>query len=89
MTKLIDAVELDPGNAVALLCGPEVMMRFSARELEGRGLSLARVYLSLERNMECGIGLCGHCQIGPHFACKDGPVYRYDAMARFMQLREI
>lgn len=89
VTKLLDAVELDPDNAIAMLCGPEVMMRFSARELEGRGVGLDRVYLSLERNMECGIGLCGHCQIGPHFACKDGPVYRYETMARFMRMREV
>ena len=88
VTKLIDEIDFDPHNAVAMLCGPEVMMRFSARELEDRGMALAQVYLSLERNMNCGIGLCGHCQIGPHFACKDGPVYSYETMARFMQLRE-
>ncbi len=88
VTRFIDTLEIDPENSVAMLCGPEVMMRFSARELEQRGLGLERMYLSLERNMKCGVGLCGHCQLGPHFVCADGPVYGYAEVAHFMQLRE-
>jgi NAD(P)H-flavin reductase len=65
------------------------MMRFTALELERRGVAAQRIYLSMERNMKCGIGLCGHCQYGPTFVCKDGPVYRYDAVSGLLALREI
>lgn len=78
VTSLISRAVFDPSNAVAMLCGPEVMMRFSLLELQRRGLAAERVYLSMERNMKCAIGLCGHCQYGPNFVCKDGPVFRFD-----------
>jgi NAD(P)H-flavin reductase len=86
---LLAAIDLDPANAVAMICGPEIMMRFSARALFARGVPKERVYVSMERNMKCGAGLCGHCQFGPTFVCKDGPVYRFDSIERIFYLREI
>jgi len=74
VTSLLADAPLDPSGAVALVCGPEVMMRFSARALLGLGLLGERVRLALERNMQCGIGSCGHCQLGPWLLCRDGPV---------------
>jgi len=65
------------------------MMRFSAIALGAAGLPAERIYLSMERNMKCAIGLCGHCQFGPDFICKDGPVMRYDRIASILAVREI
>jgi len=78
VTNMIPRAPFDPGNTAAFICGPEVMMRFTAMELQKRGVAMQRTYLSMERNMKCGIGLCGHCQYGPVFTCKDGPVFTYD-----------
>jgi NAD(P)H-flavin reductase len=64
-------------DAVALVCGPEVMMRFSADALRDAGLDSGRIFLSMERNMRCAVGHCGHCQWGPAFVCRDGPVFSY------------
>jgi NAD(P)H-flavin reductase len=89
VTRPLARVELDAGNAVALLCGPEIMMRFSARELARRGMTEDRIYVSLERNMKCGIGVCGHCQLGPYLICRDGPVQRFDQVARFLYVPEL
>jgi NAD(P)H-flavin reductase len=77
VTRLIPRAPFDPRNTVALVCGPEVMMRHTIQELQRRGVEPERIYLSLERNMKCAIGLCGHCQLGPVFVCKDGPVFCY------------
>ncbi len=89
VTALLSEVDLDPATCVAFLCGPEVMMRFSARELRLRGLTPERIFLALERNMKCGVGLCGHCQLGPLFICKDGPVLRLDRVLGLLEMREI
>ncbi|MFO0564573.1 MAG: FAD/NAD(P)-binding protein [Polyangiaceae bacterium] len=89
VTKLLGRFELDPENAVAMLCGPEVMMRFASRALEGLGVPPARIYLSMERNMKCGVGSCGHCQLGPTFICKDGPVFPLPRMTPLMAVREL
>lgn len=86
---LLDNLPLDPERTVALVCGPEIMMRFSARALLSKGVSPETIWLSMERSMKCGIGLCGHCQFGPTFVCKDGPVMRYDRIARLMTIREV
>jgi NAD(P)H-flavin reductase len=86
---LIAKLELDSSRAVALLCGPEVMMRFAVRDLERRGIAHERIYVSMERSMRCGVGFCGHCQYGPSFICKDGPVLRYDRIANLLHRREI
>jgi NAD(P)H-flavin reductase len=89
VTKLIARAGLDPNNTIAMVCGPEVMMRFTANVLHGVGIPLGSIYVSMERNMKCAIGLCGHCQFGPSFICKDGPVMRYDRIAGLLPIREI
>jgi len=89
VTKHIGRTSFDPQNAVAMMCGPEIMMRFSARELMRLGLPLSRVWMTMERNMRCGAAQCGHCQLGPTFVCKDGPVYRYDWMEPLLSIREV
>jgi len=88
VTRLIPALPFDSLNAVALVCGPEVMMRFAVLELQKRGMSDENIYVSMERNMKCAIGLCGHCQFGPIFICKDGPVFRYDRIRAWLGKRE-
>lgn len=89
VTSLIPKIRFDPATTTAFVCGPEVMMRFTAMELEVRGVPTSNLHFSLERNMKCGIGLCGHCQLGPYFICKDGPVFRLDKIKKLMALREI
>jgi NAD(P)H-flavin reductase len=78
VTTLYDAAKLDPKNTIVVTCGPEIMMRFVGRELLKRGFHADQIYVSMERRMKCGVGKCGHCQLGPNFVCKDGPVFRYD-----------
>jgi NAD(P)H-flavin reductase len=65
------------------------MMRFAATEMQRRGMAPHDIYLSMERNMKCGVGLCGHCQCGPLFLCKDGPVFPLPAVQRFLTVREL
>lgn len=89
VTRLIDRGGFEPGRTVAMLCGPEVMMRFAAKALRGQGVPDDAVWLSMERNMHCAVGFCGHCQLGPHFVCRDGPVFRLDRIAPFMEVREL
>jgi NAD(P)H-flavin reductase len=89
VTTLIPRAPFDSMNAVAMICGPEVMMRFTVMELQKRGISTEDIYVSMERNMKCGIGLCGHCQMGHSFVCKDGPVYRFDKIKDLFGKREV
>ena len=78
-----------PGQTIAFLCGPEPMMRFCANALRGKSLKPAQIRLSLERNMKCGVGLCGHCQLGPLLVCRDGPVVDYATAAPLLAIREL
>ncbi len=87
--RLVGHAKFDPANAAALLCGPEVMMRFTVQALSARGVKGERVYLSMERNMQCGIGHCGHCQLGPTLICRDGPVYAWSELERWLRIREL
>jgi NAD(P)H-flavin reductase len=87
--RLIPAASFDPLDTVALVCGPEIMMHFTLLELQKRGLTPEQVYLSLERNMKCALGFCGHCQFVPFFECKDGPVFRYDRIQPWFGKREV
>ena len=89
VTAPLAKVGLDPARTVAFLCGPEVMMRFSAELLRERGVPADRIRLSLERNMKCGIGLCGHCQLGPLLLCRDGPVIHYGQAEALMSVKEL
>jgi NAD(P)H-flavin reductase len=88
VTTLFSIADFDPQKTVGLMCGPEVMMHFAQREFVKRGVRDERLYVSMERNMQCAIGMCGHCQFGPNFACIDGPVYRLDRIRRFWEVRE-
>jgi NAD(P)H-flavin reductase len=87
VTRLVAEADVEPQSSVAMVCGPEIMMRFVARELEQRGFKRNQIWVSLERSMKCAVGLCGHCQLGGTFVCKDGPVYRYDEVAAKMLVR--
>jgi len=87
---LVDRLRpLVSGNTTLLLCGPEVMMRYTVRSALGRGLRKDQIWVSLERNMQCAVGLCGHCQLGPAFVCKDGPIFRYDKIEPFFDLEAL
>lgn len=89
VTSLFSYVKLDPRNTIAYVCGPETMMKFTVEELSRQGLSDDQVYLSLERNMKCAIGLCGHCQVGPLFVCKDGPVFPLVRVRHLLKKKEL
>jgi len=89
VTKLIPKATFAPDQTMAFMCGPEVMMRFTARELVAAGVVREHIYLSMERNMKCAIGLCGHCQLGPTFVCKEGPVFCLAAIEPWMKRREV
>ncbi|MEJ2453527.1 MAG: FAD/NAD(P)-binding protein [Candidatus Thiodiazotropha sp.] len=84
VTELINQITLRPQRTVALLCGPELMMLSAIASLREMGLSDGSIWFSMERNMQCGIGQCGHCQIGPHYVCQDGPVFNYSDLADFL-----
>jgi NAD(P)H-flavin reductase len=86
---LVRRAEFDGEQAVAFICGPEVMMRFTMTALERRGVTPDRMYVSVERNMQCGIGQCGHCQLGPTLVCRDGPIYSAAELARWLAIREL
>ena len=89
VTSLLTRTPYDPENTAAFVCGPEVMMRAVARELRGDGVTGENLWISMERNMKCGIGLCGHCQYGATFLCWGGPVDRYSNYANRMNVDEI
>lgn len=89
VTTLLPRIEFDPDNTHAFVCGPEVMMRVVARELRDQGVSPDEISISLERNMKCGIGFCGHCQYGSDFLCKTGPVVPFSRFEKRMMAGEI
>jgi NAD(P)H-flavin reductase len=89
VTNLFNYTELDTNNTIAMLCGPEIMMKFTVQELIDKDLPLDNIYVSLERNMKCAIGFCGHCQFGPKFICKDGPVFCYSKIKHLFEKKEI
>jgi NAD(P)H-flavin reductase len=89
ITTLLPRVRFDPATATAFVCGPEVMMRFAAADLVRRGVPPELIFLSMERNMKCAVGVCGHCQFGPTFVCKDGPVFSFARIETSLRIREI
>ncbi len=89
VTRFIANAEFNAQKASAMLCGPEVMMRFAIRELKKRALPDEKIFVSMERNMKCATGFCGHCQFGPNFVCKTGPVFSYNAIRHWFETREI
>jgi anaerobic sulfite reductase subunit B len=89
VTQLLPRVGVDPARTLALVCGPEVMMRLTARSLLAAGMAADRIRVSLERNMQCGVAECGHCQLGPLLLCRDGPVISYAAAEPLLKVREL
>jgi NAD(P)H-flavin reductase len=89
VTTLFNYIELEARDTIAYVCGPELMMRYTVDELVSRGLPQDQVYLSMERNMKCAIGFCGHCQMGPTFICKEGPVYPLPRIRPLMDRKEL
>ena len=89
VTTLIPRTQFDPPHAVAFIVGPEIMMRFAVQALAQRGMPGDRIFVSMERNMKCAVGFCGHCQLGPAFICKDGPVLAYSRLEPWLQIRNL
>lgn len=88
VTTLIRKLTIDPDETLAFICGPEVMMRYTIFELQRHNVPLSNVFISMERNMKCAVGSCGHCQIGPYFVCKDGPVFPFTKIEPYFTMRE-
>ena len=86
---LFDRLRLDADDTRVLACGPEIMMRFIVFEALSRRVSPEHIYISMERNMQCAVGFCGHCQLGPAFVCKDGPVFSYQRMEPYFNLEDL
>ena len=89
VTDQLSRIRFAPRRTTALVCGPEIMMRVAVSALRRAGVPDARILLSMERNMRCAIGHCGHCQLGPHFVCADGPVFRLPDVARWMDVAQL
>lgn len=89
VTTLVPRADFDPAHTVAMICGPEVMMRFAVAALQDRGVPAEAIHVSLERSMKCAIRLCGHCQLGPEFICHDGPVFPWDRVEPLLRVREL
>lgn len=89
VTKLLGRISFNPLNTVVFLCGPDIMMQNTAAELISLGVPGEKIFISMERNMNCGIGICGHCMFGPKFVCKDGPVFRFTDVQEFLSVKEL
>ncbi len=89
VTNLIPSADFDPADTTALVCGPEIMMRFAARALAEAGIGEHAIHLSMERHMKCALGHCGRCQYGPYLICRDGPVMSYDRLKRLLTVKEL
>lgn len=81
VTTILDGIDMDTAGAIAIVCGPPVMMKFATTKIKELGFANDRIYLSMEKNMSCGFGKCGHCRLGAYYTCKDGPVFRYDKIS--------
>ena len=89
VTALLNYTTLDPEQTTAMVCGPEIMMKYAVDELKKHGVEEKEIYLSLERNMKCAVGFCGHCQYGPNFVCKDGPVFSFSHVTDVFEIKEL
>lgn len=89
VTEPLTRLAVEPERTIALLCGPELMLRFAARALLSKNVAANRIRVALERNMQCGAGLCGHCQLGPLLICRDGPVVDYERAQPLLATREL
>ncbi|MFH0731612.1 MAG: FAD/NAD(P)-binding protein [Candidatus Omnitrophota bacterium] len=86
VTSILDDVDMDYSKGVAIICGPPIMMKFATKKALEMGFKEENIYLSMEKNMSCGIGKCGHCRIGIYYACKDGPVFQYSRIKTFSEI---
>ncbi|HWA05768.1 MAG TPA: FAD/NAD(P)-binding protein [Ignavibacteria bacterium] len=89
VTTLLNYVDLNPEKTMAMVCGPEIMMKYAVDELVKNGIAEKEIYVSLERNMKCALGFCGHCQYGPSFVCKDGPVFSFSNVTDIFEIKEL
>lgn len=89
VTSLFQYIKLDARETIAYVCGPEIMMKYTIDELERRGVPQEQMYVSMERNMKCAVGFCGHCQYGPTFICKEGPVYPVPRVRPLLDRKEL
>jgi NAD(P)H-flavin reductase len=78
VTTILSPEDVDKSNAAAVVCGPPIMMKFATMKLLEFGFAPEQIYLSMEKNMSCGVGKCGHCMVGKYYVCKEGPVFTYD-----------
>jgi len=86
VTTIFDSVAMDFKKGIAILCGPPIMMKFGTKKVLEMGFKEENLYLSMEKNMSCGIGKCGHCRLGLYYCCKDGPVFSYDQIKKFPEI---
>ncbi len=86
VTTILDDVKMNYKTGIAVVCGPPIMMKFATKKLLEMGFRDDNIYLSMEKNMSCGIGKCGHCRIGTYYACKDGPVFQYTKIKHFSEI---
>lgn len=90
VSKLVDRMDLpEPAETTFLICGPDAMMWHTAQSAIDRGVPTENIWLNLERNMNCGIGLCGHCQFGPEFVCKEGPIIPFERLAPLLHVKDL
>jgi NAD(P)H-flavin reductase len=89
VTSLFEDALRHATDTVAMMCGPDVMLGAAAMALNRFGVPASQVWVTMERNMKCAVGLCGHCQFGRLFLCKDGPVFRYDRIAHLFAVPEV
>ncbi len=89
VTSLLPRLAFDPENCVAMVCGPEIMMKVVARDLVPLGVDRDRIFMSMERNMKCAVGFCGHCQFGAELVCRDGPVFSFNEIAGRLRFAEL
>jgi len=85
---LFYSLRINPKKGALLTCGPEIMIHFAAYEAIARRVPRERIFVSLEKNMKCGFGSCGHCQLGPYFVCKDGPVFSYEQIGPYLEVED-
>jgi len=83
VTTILDDLKMDPSTGIAVVCGPPIMMKFATMKLLDLGFKKSNLYISMEKNMSCGFGKCGHCRLGTYYTCKDGPVFRYDKISDY------
>lgn len=86
VTTIMDKNDVDIKNAVAVVCGPPIMMKYATIKLLDFGFTPNQIYLSMEKNMSCGVGKCGHCMIGKYYVCKDGPVFTYEQIQKYPKI---